>query len=185
MRRRPLMWFLLSVLCFIAAGYFWALGDRWATRKAAAPPVASTNPAAAAVVASKPLVSNQSGAFHLLTRPRDLSPRAPGNLTPKTRTAHRLSNTSEPLRQFVRNPKAIVLKNALLDTTRPTHLEMPESLRAHGDPGAYIVQARGDSTPAFRALISRPAAPLWPMSPTTPCWCAAPASPFNNLRPTP
>lgn len=36
----------------------------------------------------------------------------------------------------------ILLENALIDTSVPRALNIPEAFRAHGDPGAYIVQAR-------------------------------------------
>ena len=64
------------------------------------------------------------------------------NLTPKARLAYRLSNTDQPHSRLIRNPRAIVLENALLDTTQPLNLAIPASLRAHGDPGTYGGKAR-------------------------------------------
>jgi hypothetical protein len=36
-RWRPLTWLLLSLACFIAAFYFWRLGDKWQANKPAEP----------------------------------------------------------------------------------------------------------------------------------------------------
>src|SRR6266436_9297140 len=72
MRWRPFTWFLLSVFCFVAAAFFWRLGDEWAAKKAASRPGSqatnqslpfkpATNPAALAVP------------FHLLTQAGNLN----------------------------------------------------------------------------------------------------------------
>ena len=68
------------------------------------------------------------------------------------RFALRLSNTTTPLRQLQRSDQAILLENALLDTTRPAPA-IPDHLRAQGDPGSYLVQARGPIDNAFRSLL--------------------------------
>lgn len=67
--------------------------------------------------------------------------------------AYRLSNTSEPFQKLLRNERAVLLRNALIDTARGEGLKIPGHLRAQGDPGSYIVQARGAITPAFRARL--------------------------------
>ncbi len=51
--------------------------------------------------------------------------------------------------------KAILLENALIDTGSPLNFSIPPQLQAQGDPGAYIVQARGPVNAAFRALLAR------------------------------
>ena len=65
----------------------------------------------------------------------------------------RLTNSSTPLGLLVRSPAAILLENALLDTSRPLALPIPDSLRAQGDPGAYVVQSRAPLDDAFRARL--------------------------------
>ena len=60
----------------------------------------------------------------------------------------------------MRNPRAILLENALLDTARPADLPIPASLRAQGDPGAWVVQARGPLDDAFRALLKQAGASI-------------------------
>jgi len=44
-------------------------------------------------------------------------------------------------------------ENALMDTARPVKLGIPNDLRSSGDPGAWIVQARGPIDNAFRATL--------------------------------
>ena len=66
----------------------------------------------------------------------------------------RLSNTPASLSQLLRRPTAILLENALLDTAQPAGLSIPGHLRAHGDPGAYVVQSRVPLDDAFRAGLS-------------------------------
>jgi subtilisin-like proprotein convertase family protein len=70
-------------------------------------------------------------------------PPGQGHGTTAPQGQYRLANTTQPLDRLIRNPRAILLENALLDTTQPLNLAIPASLRAKGDPGTYIVQARG------------------------------------------
>jgi subtilisin family serine protease len=152
MRPRPLAWILLSVVCFAAAIYCWRLGDRWAARQTAAPaPLAhhlspvTHHPSPAALL---PLLS-QAGTLNappLKDSPTNQAPRATNQF------ALRLSNTTTPIGQLQRNDQAILLENALVDTTRPVP-SIPDHLRAQGDPGSYIVQARGPINDAFRSLL--------------------------------
>ena len=67
---------------------------------------------------------------------------------------HRLRNTKEPIGELARNEKAVLLRNALIDTSLGTELEIPESLRSEADPKTYIAQARGPVTAAFRRHIT-------------------------------
>ncbi|HEX7619492.1 MAG TPA: S8 family serine peptidase, partial [Verrucomicrobiae bacterium] len=71
------------------------------------------------------------------------------------RFAYRLANTTKSIGELVNDRKAILLENALIDTSGPLNLSLPQPLRAQGDPGAYIVQARGPINAAFRALLAR------------------------------
>jgi subtilisin-like proprotein convertase family protein len=59
------------------------------------------------------------------------------------------------LSKLTRNPSAILLQNALLDTSLPISLSIPDSLKAQSGSGSYIVQARGPPDAAFRALVTR------------------------------
>ena len=70
------------------------------------------------------------------------------------RFAGRLSNTTEPIGRLVNNSHAILLENALIDTTEPLNFVFPKNLQPQGDPGAYIVQAKGPINNAFRAMLA-------------------------------
>jgi subtilisin-like proprotein convertase family protein len=140
---------------FAGAFYFWRLGDKWAAR-----------PRAAAVATAQHRTSNiqhptskaLAAPFKLLTQAGTFNvPPTSGALTNHAsrvtnRLALRLSNTSTPLRQLQRDDHALLLENALLDTTRPVPA-IPDHLRAHGDSGSYLVQARGPIDNAFRSLL--------------------------------
>ncbi len=97
--------------------------------------------------------------FQLLSQAGTLNiPPAPDTpAQPTTRATNhlalRLSNTPTPIGQLQRSDTAILLENALLDTARPATLPIPDHLRAQGDPGSYIVQARGPIDAAFRSLL--------------------------------
>jgi len=148
MRQRPIFWFTVSLLCFIGAYYSWQLGDEWAHRKAASAAAAASRPKPAALV--------QPGPVHPLSRTSAPVPWTVTNLAPNARIAYRLSNTKETLGRLMHEPKAILLENALLDTARPADLPIPDALRAKGDPGAWIVQAREPLVAAsFMALLQQ------------------------------
>ncbi len=75
-------------------------------------------------------------------------------LTGTNRLVFRLSNTGKSLTQLLQDPHAILLQDALIDTAYPPSLlNIPENLKAKGDPGSYIVQAHGVITPAFRMVL--------------------------------
>ena len=155
MRWRPLTWFLLSVFFFVAAVFFWRLGDEWAAKKTSSPSAQSTNQPQSPGAVAKPHA--QTAPLRLLTQPGNLNApdSAPStNSNRADRFAHRLSNTTKPLRELIRDEKAILLQNALIDTAQTAPLPIPEHLRAQGDPGSYIVQSRGPLDNAFRAALN-------------------------------
>ena len=67
---------------------------------------------------------------------------------------YRLTNTKSPIGKLVRNEKAVLLRNAFIDTSFNTSFEIPESLLAGDNPETYIAQAKGPVTAAFRRHIS-------------------------------
>ncbi len=77
------------------------------------------------------------------------------NPPPATRTTWPCASPTppRPSASCQRSDTAILLENALLDTARPASLPIPDHLRAQGDPGSYIVQARGPIDAAFRSLL--------------------------------
>ncbi|HWY74930.1 MAG TPA: S8 family serine peptidase, partial [Verrucomicrobiae bacterium] len=83
------------------------------------------------------------------------------NSTPtKDRFAYRLRNTDAPLRQLERNDHAILLANALIDTSQPLGLKIPASLKAPPDNGTYVVQAAGPVDQAFRSRLAQAGATI-------------------------
>ncbi len=69
------------------------------------------------------------------------------------RAPHRLSNTSASLDSLLKNERALLLQNALIDTALATDLPIPGNLRAGADPGSYLVQAKGPTSDAFRKAL--------------------------------
>ncbi len=70
------------------------------------------------------------------------------------RFAFRLANTTKTIGQLASDRHAILLENALIETDTPGGLKIPAHLRAGGEPGAFIVQARGGLDAAFRAALT-------------------------------
>ena len=68
--------------------------------------------------------------------------------------AYRLTNTRKSLIQLMADPHALLLANALIDSASPLNFSIPKNLQAQGDPGAWIVQAAGPISPAFRAALA-------------------------------
>ena len=80
---------------------------------------------------------------------------APAEVKPETDSfPYRLTNTKSPIGKLVRNEKAVLLRNAFIDTSLDTMFEIPESLLAGDNPKTYIAQAKGPVTAAFRRHIA-------------------------------
>src|ERR1035437_938848 len=154
MRPRPLAWLLLSVLCFACAFYFWRLGDQWAAKRAAAPNLQSHAPAlthhASRITPAPPLPLLSQAAT--LNSPPVTEPDTQHATRNTNRFALRLSNTTTPMARLQRDEHALLLENALLDTTRGVP-SIPDHLRSQGEPGSYLVQSRGPINDAFRSLL--------------------------------
>jgi subtilisin-like proprotein convertase family protein len=73
--------------------------------------------------------------------------------------AYRLTNSLLPFEELLRSDFSVLLRNALIDTRRGAPA-IPAHLRAAGDPGAYIVQARGLITDEFRNELQRAGAEI-------------------------
>jgi subtilisin-like proprotein convertase family protein len=100
--------------------------------------------------------------------------------SPSPRFAHRLSNTKQSVTQLARRDKAILLENALFDTESalPT---IPAQLQAEGDPGTYIVQAKGPVTDSFRSALQRAGATIVSYIPNNAYLVRASASAVQGL----
>ena len=87
MRWRPFTWFLLSVFCFVAAAFFWRLGDEWAAKKAGSRPGSqATNES----LPFKPVTNHAAQAmpFHLLTQAGNLNASSAAPATNSNRADH-------------------------------------------------------------------------------------------------
>jgi len=164
MRWRPFTWLLLSVFFFVAAAYFWRLGDEWAAKKAQPAGLTATNQPGAKPLA-KPAA--QASAFRIASQNGSLNIPPKASTTPSVATnsaiprlANRLSNTSKTVGQLMHSDSSILLQNALIDTEQPVAMAIPEHLRAHGDPGSYIVQSRRALDENFRALLTEAGAQI-------------------------
>ncbi len=164
MRWRPFTWLLLSVFFFVAAAYFWRLGDEWAAKKVRPAGLIATNQPA-----TKPLTkpAKQAAAFRINGQGGSLNvpPKVSSSSTAPTnhvnpRLAHRLNNTTRTVGQLMHSDSSILLQNALIDTEQPVTLAIPERLRAQGDPGSYIVQSRRALDENFRSLLSEEGAQI-------------------------
>ena len=164
MRFESRTWFLLSLLLFAAAIYFWRRGNEYeeSRKHKTLPPVrenASTNqPAASAGQSSSQFQllspsalgagqANKSAAQAFLASHGSNPTPAPAAAS---RPGHVLSNTGLSVNQLARTDSAILLRNAFIDTAQGTNLPIPAHLLAEGDPGSYIVQAHGQIQQAFR-----------------------------------
>jgi len=129
------MW--LSLLFFAAALCLWQAGDRRASSRGA-----QAVPSVRSVGSDRSVPS--------------ASPAAPSVPAPAAAArSYRLSNTPESAAQLQRNPRAILLRNATIDTARPVQLAIPEPLRAHGPPGSYLVQSDRPLNQEFYAALTR------------------------------
>jgi len=67
---------------------------------------------------------------------------------------HRTRNTQARLGELMRNDRAILLRNAMVDTTSEQPVKVPENLRSGEDPGTYVVQGRGTSSDALKRQLA-------------------------------
>lgn len=119
----------------------------WPSRHQPAVPARPVAKKAAAPVVSAALTSPTSAA-------PGQKPDEKRSVASVTRDQFRLTNTSKDIDELSRAPHAVLLENAWVDTDVKTPLTIPKPLQAAGDPGAYIVQARGAADGAFRAAVT-------------------------------
>ncbi len=174
MRRRRSIWILLCLLFVAGAWFLWQHAGRApAQRKTVVPAaIATRSPATAPKPPSQGVIS---------TNVAQISRAEWGN----NKFAGRLSNTTKPIGQLVHNSHAILLENALIDTTEPFNFVFPKNLQPQGDPGAYIVQAHGPIDNAFRALLAQAGATIVSYIPNDAYLVRAPASVAGMLEASP
>ncbi len=167
MHRRLWIWMLACLLCLAGAWLLWRQPANSRTRPSAPPKAAA--PAAA--------VRSAATAPNLLTA-------AATNAATSAQTnpfAYRLSNTGRTIGQLAGDRHAILLENAFIDTGSPLNFSIPKNLQSAGDPGAYIVQARGPIGNPFRALLARAGAEIVSYIPNNAYLVRAPAGVAHGL----
>ena len=98
--------------------------------------------------------------------------------------AYRLTNSALPFEELMRSDFSVLLRNALIDTRRGAPA-IPAHLRAAGDPGAYIVQARGVITDEFRSELQTAGAEVVSYVPNNAYLVRASAGAARALRASP
>ena len=107
-------------------------------------------------------------------------------LTPGQELKYRLSNTTKRDSDLLRNDRAILLANAVIDTTRSLDgLKIPDNLRAPADNGNWIVQANGPLNASFAALLSGAGAQVISFIPNNAELVLAPAKVAQQLAASP
>ena len=172
--RRPFIWILACLLCLAGAWLFW---PRPATTRDVSP--SRSHEAVAPAVQPRLTTAAATASNRLATVSATAAP-AQTNQFP-----WRLGNTAKSLDQLVRDRHAILLENALIDSSRPLALSIPKNLRSQGDPGAYIVQARGPIDNAFRAMLAQAGAEIVSYIPNNAYLVRAPAGVANGLTGNP
>jgi subtilisin-like proprotein convertase family protein len=147
MHFRTRTWFIISLLCFLAALVFLRLGERKAARDRAAREAA----AAAGTNAPTPGAAAVPGVGAGKTN---------AAVTPTNAFPYRLSNTQKTVDELLRSEQALLLRNAHFDSASPINPPIPAHLRASGDPGAYVVQSRGPLTDGYRSLLRQAGAEI-------------------------
>ncbi len=152
--RRPLL--LLALVAFVAALLCFRAGRTPAPGR----PVPGATPAPVATVGSTPSAAPGSPVRLRLAAATPAKwvsvislPAGQPLAHPDPKFPHRLRNTSATIGQLSRNERAILLRNAFVDTQAGESLAVPESLRAGPEPGTYIVQARDTLDDAFRRRL--------------------------------
>ena len=158
MNRRKAIWSVVILAFLLGALFVWQhAGPTHVGSPAVAQPAASAevhSPATADRVAQITVTPASTAPFALFTLNKDTNASVVTAAVKRTeRLKYRLSNTSETVGQLLSNPKALHLENALIDSSKPLDFTIPDSLKSEGDPGTYIVQARGSINDAFRQAL--------------------------------
>jgi subtilisin-like proprotein convertase family protein/subtilisin family serine protease len=153
MSRRVLTGIIVSLLVLAGLVMFWPKSQR-----TAAPGSIATGAPKAATTPLAPLEESVS----LAKAPDFVTGEKSAEVLPPltNHLAYRLANTARPIESLLRDDRVVLLENALIDTTQPANFQIPEHLRATGEPGSYIVQARGAVDAAFRMALTEAGATL-------------------------
>jgi subtilisin-like proprotein convertase family protein len=164
-RFRPILWFSLCLLVFLAAVFLWQRSleqriaessDRVQRVEVAAVP-APVAPVAKSTQGSSSIVSFYGSIPGVKVNPKVVHAHATES------NPHRLSNTGKKFSELMRRDRAILLRNAFIDTDAPVRgMPIPDGLKAGKNAGAYLVQARGGITPRFLQMLRESGATFAP-----------------------
>ena len=145
-------WILICLLALLAAWLLWPAGER---------PLAAVKNSVVASPFAPSVAAVAAVTVPALTNNFSVAPEVIGRSAASTnREFFRLSNTSKTLDELTTSPRGILLENALIDTAALVDLKIPAHLRATGEPGAYIVQARAMVNAPFRAALANAGAQI-------------------------
>ena len=196
MRLESRTWFLLSLIFLMGAVYFWLRGNEYeAQKRRSQPPVRKEN---ARTNDPNTNAAGQHG-FQLLSQISTLQATTPtsaaGNsgqpgtspVTPPTSAKtnafpHRLTNTGKPLRQLVRDDRAILMRNAFIDTAEGINLAIPNRSGRKGIRAAILSRRAARSKPRSASGCRTPGPRSFPTSPITLIWCRCPRTARNKWR---
>jgi subtilisin-like proprotein convertase family protein len=135
----------ISLLLLTASAVMWHLGQRGSAEHS------SSSSRATSLASTNHLATNTSSS----TAAAPATTSSPGKAAAKPTNSYVLRNTAQTFKQLERNDRALLLRNALIDTTSRTKLAIPAHLRSDGAPGAYIVQSYTELNPAFYAELGK------------------------------
>ncbi len=168
MRRRNLILVLAALLLVVGVSLFIRQANQWSR------PTADRTSAAVAPTSSRTTtIISAAGAPALLT--------GQGAAAPADPVEHQFRNTTNSIETLLADNRAILLENALIDTTRPLDFSIPEHLRAAVEPGTYIVQARGFITERFQTALTAAGATVLSYIPNNAYQVAASAAVAEQL----
>ncbi|HSH96536.1 MAG TPA: S8 family serine peptidase, partial [Roseimicrobium sp.] len=134
---------VVALVALTVALSWWRHGGRTVDASRAGQSQKPVAIAATAKVSSQPLLSLAKAG------PRAAAPVS----VPDAEFPLRLRNTAKPIAELIRDNRAILLENALIDSRVPGGVAVPQRLKSAGTPGAYIVQARSKIDLAFKRQI--------------------------------
>ncbi|MDB6124021.1 MAG: Peptidase and in kexin sedolisin [Pedosphaera sp.] len=139
---------MFGVLCLLGVLSFWRWGGQRQARREN--PIPATRAEARLGTVRK---TQSASPIQLLSLGVSSQPSEKTNQTARTRYPYRLNNTTKTVDELAHSDKAILLANALLDTSKDFKLTIPAHLRAPENNGSYVVQSRGPLSDSFRAVL--------------------------------
>lgn len=174
MRRRSLILTGVVLLAIVGVLWFWLAGQRRSVGGGTVADIAAPGHAERGARLTEKVVSASSA-------PEFLTGAKSGERSRTNLLAYRLSNTVKSSGQLLRDGHAIILENALIDSRQPVGFQLPDSLRRTGEPGGYIVQAKGPVDDNFRAGLKAAGAEIISYIPNNAYLVRASAAAANQL----